>query len=121
MRPGFSILEVMIAMVMLAIAVTSLSGLALSMAVRAKRVAGQALGTGLLTQEVDRAVAVPIDSLALRLGTTRVDTPVTAPWPFARRVAIAGRADSLTVQIAILPLAPAQREDSLTQNVLRTR
>ena len=33
----------------------------------------------------------------------------------------AGRADSLTVRIAIRPLASAQRADSLTQSVLRTR
>jgi len=78
--------------------------------------------TGLLSQEIDRAVAAPIESLAVRLGQTQLDTPVVAkPWTYARRVSIAGRADSLTVNVAILPLSPLQRPDSVTQTVLRTR
>lgn len=120
-RRGFSLIEVLIAMVMLSIVVTSLAGLAATMARRARRVAGSSFETGLLTQEVDRAVAVPIESLAVRLGQTKVDTPVTSPYPYARAISIAGRADSLTVRIAIRPLLSAQRADSITQSVLRTR
>ena len=120
-RRGFSLIEVLIAMMMLSIVVTSLAGLAATMAKRARRVSGSAYQTGLLTQEVDRAVAVPIESLAVRLGQTKVDTPVTTPFPYARAISISGRADSLTVRIAIRPLATAQRADSVTQSVLRTR
>jgi prepilin-type N-terminal cleavage/methylation domain-containing protein len=120
-RRGFSLLEIMIAMVMLAIVVSSLAGLAAVGAKRSRRVAGRAYQTGLLTQEIDRAVAAPIESLAVNLGTTKVDTPVTQPWPFARAVTISGRADSLTVRVAIRPLNAAQRADSVTQSVLRTR
>jgi hypothetical protein len=108
-------------MMMLSIVVTSLAGLAATMAKRARRVSGSAYQTGLLTQEVDRAVAVPIESLAVRLGQTTVDTPVTKPFPYARAISISGRADSLTVRIAIRPLTAAQRADSVTQSVLRTR
>lgn len=120
-RRGFSLIELLIAVVMLAVVVTSLAGLAGTMARRARRVSGKAYQTGLLTQEVDRAVAVPIESLAVRLGQTTVDTPVTQPFPYARAITISGRADSLTVQIAIRPLALAQVADSVTQSVLRTR
>lgn len=120
-RRGFSLIELLIALVMLAVVVTSLAGLAGTMARRARRISGTAYQTGLLTQEVDRAVAAPIESLAVQLGQTTVDTPVTQPFPYARAISIAGRADSLTVRIAIRPLLPAQRADSVTQSVLRTR
>lgn len=120
-RRGFSLIEVVIAMMMLSIIVTTLAALSGTMARRARRVSGSGFETGLLTQEVDRAVAVPIESLAVRLGQTTVDTPVTTPFPYARAISIAGRADSLTVRIAIRPLASAQRADSITQSVLRTR
>ena len=120
-RRGFSLLEVMISIVMLSIVVTSLAGLAVVASKRGRRVAGRAYQTGLLTQEVDRAVAVPIESLAVKLGQTRVDTPVTQPWPFARSISITGRADSLTVRVAIRPLNALQKADSVTQSVLRTR
>lgn len=120
-RRGFSLIELLLAMVMLSIVVTSLAGLAATMAKRARRVSGKAYETGLLTQEVDRAVAAPIESLAVRLGQTTVDTPVTVPFPYARAITISGRADSLTVGIAIRPLTPAQVADSITQSVLRTR
>jgi Tfp pilus assembly protein PilV len=122
-RPaGFSILEVLIALVMLTIAVTSLTSVALAAARQGRRISGRSFATGLLTQEIDRAVAAPIESLAVQIGQTRLDTPVVAnPWTYARRVTISGRADSLTVGVAILPLSPSQRPDSVTQTVLRTR
>lgn len=120
-RRGFSLIEVIIAMVMLTIVVTSLAGLAVVVSKLGSRVAGTSYQTGLLTQEVDRAVAVPIESLAVKLGQTTVDTPVTQPWPFARSISISGRADSLTVRVAIRPLNLLQQGDSATQTVLRTR
>lgn len=120
-RRGFALLEVMIAMVMLTIIVTSLAEVALTAARQARRMSGRAFETGLLTQEVDRAVAAPIESLAVRIGQTKLDTPVTKPWTYARRVSVAGRADSLTVGVAILPLSPLQGPDSISQSVLRTR
>lgn len=120
-RRGFSLIEVMIAMVLLTIVITSLAGLTFALSRRSITVSGRAFETGLLTQEIDRAVAVPVESLALSLGTTRVDTPSLRPWPFERRVAIAGRADSLTVRVAIKPLNAYQRGDSVVQSVLRTR
>lgn len=118
---GFTLIEMLVALMMLSIVVTSLAALAGTMARRARRVSGRAFQTGLLTKEVDRAVAVPIESLAVNLGKTTLDTPVTKPFPYARAISIAGRADSLTVRIAIRPLAVAQKADSVTQSVLRTR
>jgi prepilin-type N-terminal cleavage/methylation domain-containing protein len=120
-RRGFSLLEIMIAVVMLSIVVTSLASVTVSAGRQARRMSGRAYQTGLLTAEIDRAVAAPIESLAVSLGQTRLDTPVTKPWSYARRVSISGRADSLTVSVAILPLSPLQRPDSVTQRVLRTR
>lgn len=121
-RAGFSILEVLIALVILTIAVTSLSTVSLAAARQGRRISGRSFATGLLTQEIDRAVAAPIESLAVRIGQTKLDTPVVAnPWTYARRVTVTGRADSLTVGVAILPLSPLQRPDSVTQTVLRTR
>jgi prepilin-type N-terminal cleavage/methylation domain-containing protein len=120
-RRGFSLLEIMIAVVLLSIVVTSLASITLTASRQARRMSGRAHQTGLLTAEIDRAVAAPIESLAVNLGQTRLDTPVTKPWSYARWVSISGRADSLTVSVAILPLSPLQRPDSITQRVLRTR
>lgn len=121
-RAGFSILEILIALTILTIAIMSLSTVSLAAARQGRRISGRSFEIGLLTQEIDRAVAAPIESLAVNLGQTKVDTPVvSAPWTYARRVTISGRADSLTVGVAILPLSPLQRPDSITQTVLRTR
>ena len=118
---GFSLMEVMIAMVILCIVLTLLAGLALALSRRSIRNAGKAYETGLLTKEIDRAVAVPIESLAVKLGTTTIDTPTLKPWPFRRTITTTGRADSLTVKIVIRPLNSTQSPDSLVQSVLRTR
>ncbi|HWG35255.1 MAG TPA: prepilin-type N-terminal cleavage/methylation domain-containing protein [Gemmatimonadaceae bacterium] len=121
-RAGFSILEIMIALVVLTVAVMSLSTVSLAAARQGRRISGRSFEIGLLTQEIDRAVAAPIESLAVKIGQTKLDTPVVAtPWTYARRVTISGRADSLTVGVTILPLSPLQRPDSITQTVLRTR
>lgn len=121
-RAGFSILEILIALVVLTVAVMSLSTVSLAAARQGRRISGRSFEIGLLTQEIDRAVAAPIESLAVKIGQTRLDTPVVAaPWTYARRVTISGRADSLTVGVAILPLSPLQRPDSISQTVLRTR
>lgn len=121
-RGGFALLEVMMALVILIIVMTSLVTVSVAAARQGRRISGRSFETGLVTQEIDRAVAAPIESLAVRIGQIRVDTPVVAmPWTYARRVAIAGRADSLTVSVSILPLSPLQRPDSVTQTVLRTR
>jgi prepilin-type N-terminal cleavage/methylation domain-containing protein len=120
-RPGFSLVEIMVALVMLVIILSSLAGLSIKLAGHSTINAARAFETGLLTQEIDRAVAVPIESLAVRLGQTSLDTPVTTPWPFSRSVAITGCADSLTVRIAIKPLTASQQGDSVVHSVLRTR
>ena len=108
-------------MLMLCIVLTSLATLTYSMSQNSIRNAGRAFETGLLTQEVDRAVAAPIESLAVKLGQTTLDTPVTTPWQFERLIAISGRADSLRVRVAIRPVYRVQRQDSVVQSVLRTR
>jgi Tfp pilus assembly protein PilV len=120
-RDGFSLVEVVLAMVMLSIVLTSLAALSIIVSRNGVRNAGRAYETGLLTQEVDRAVAAPIESLAVKLGQTTLDTPVTTPWKFERFISVSGRADSLTVRVAIRPVNIAQRPDSIVQSVLRTR
>jgi len=120
-RRGFSVLEIMIAMVMLSIVLVSLAGLSLSLSRYGTRNAGRAYETGLLTQEIDRAVTAPIESLAVKIGMTTVDTPVTTPWKIDRSITVSGRSDSLTVRIAIRPVNSSQRQDSVYQTVLRTR
>ena len=108
-------------MVLLSIVPTSLAALGVIVSRKGIRNAGRAYETGLLTQEVDRAVAAPIESLAVKLGQTKLDTPVTTPWKFERLVSITGRADSLVVRVAIRPTNIAQKPDSFVQTVLRTR
>jgi prepilin-type N-terminal cleavage/methylation domain-containing protein len=120
-RSGFSLIEVMVAIVLLGIVLAGLAEVTLALSRRSNRNAVRSYETGILTQEIDRAVAVPIESLAVNLGQTMIDTPALHPWPFERHVTISGRADSLTVRIVIRSLAPSQAGDSVVHSVLRTR
>lgn len=101
-RGGFVLVEVIVAMVLLAIATTSLAALMLSVSTSSVKQAGNAYRNGPLMHEVNRLIAVPYDSLAP--GTTTI-TENSPPYKHERKITIAEPIkDTLkTVQIIITP------------------
>ncbi|HXG69069.1 MAG TPA: prepilin-type N-terminal cleavage/methylation domain-containing protein [Gemmatimonadaceae bacterium] len=112
-RQGFVLVEVIVAMVLLAIATTSLAALMLSVSVSSARASGAAYRNGPLMHEVNRLIAVPYDSLAV--GTVLI-TETATPYKHDRQIIIAEPVkDTLkTVRIIITPRDVRHRPDTST-------
>jgi Tfp pilus assembly protein PilV len=67
-RKGIALVEVIVAMVLLAIAVSSLAGLVYSVSQSGQKNTGNAYRNGMLMLEVNRLEGIPYDSIAV--GTT---------------------------------------------------
>ena len=67
-RKGFVLVEVIVAMVLLAVAVTSLAALMYSVSQSGMKATGNAYRNGVLMQEVNRLEGIPYDSVTV--GTT---------------------------------------------------
>lgn len=101
-RKGFSVVEVIVAMVLLAIAVSSLAALTYSVSQSAMNATANAYRNGVLMQEVNRLEMSPYDSV--RTGATSVDV-LTGPYTYTKKVTVAEPTVNLvkTVQIIIVP------------------
>lgn len=117
-RDGFVLVEVIVAMVLLAIATTSLAALMLSVSTNAIKQTGSAYRNGVLMHEVNRLEAIPYDSLAV--GTQTI-TETSPPYPHKRRIVIAHTVqDTLkSVQIVITPTDVRYKPD--TAAFMRTK
>src|SRR3990170_3057938 len=115
-RAGFTLIEVIVSMILLAIAVSSLSGLTHSVSQSSIKVTGAAYRNGVLMHEVNRLIALPYDSLAV--GTS--GTTVTAGnYPHSREITIAQPAEKVkTVSVIVTPTNPLYKPDTL--NFTRT-
>src|SRR3990170_6307944 len=115
-RQGFTLIEVIVSMILLAIAVSSLSGLTHSVSQSSIKVTGAAYRNGVLMHEVNRLIALPYDSLAV--GTS--GTTVTAGnYPHSRLITIAEPAEKVkTVSVIVTPTNPLYKPDTL--NFTRT-
>lgn len=110
-RKGFALIEVIVAMALLAIAVSSLAGLMYSVSTSSKAVTGAAYRNGVLMHEVNRLIALPYDSLAVGSYTFSVSS---GPYPHSRVVTVAEPADRLkTVKVVVTPVNPNYKPDSL--------
>lgn len=115
-RKGFSLIEVIVAMVLLAIAVSSLAAMMYSVSTSSKKVTGAAYRNGVLMHEVNRLIALPYDQLAVGSSSFSV---TDGPYPHSRIVTVAEPADKLkTVQVVITPVNPNYKPD--TVNFTRT-
>src|SRR5258708_2223447 len=77
-RKGFSVVEVLVAMVLLAIAVSSLAALTYSVSQNGMIATGNAYRNGVLMQEVNRLEGIPYDSVKTG-STTQTVTGTTYP------------------------------------------
>ncbi len=108
--PGFVLLEVIIAMTILGIVLSSLAAMLFQVSRHAIRATGGAYRNGILLQEVNRLEALPFDSLAL--GTTSVVVSAM-PYPHTATVTIAlPKVNIKSVKVVIAPAISIYKKDS---------
>jgi len=111
-REGFVLVEVIVAMVLLAVAVTSLAGLVWSVSRSGILTTGDAYKNGVLMHEVNRLVGLPYDSVATGSFTY---TESSGAYPHSRVVTIAEPMVSIkTVNVVITPVNPKYKPDSIS-------
>ena len=110
-RRGFTLVEVIVSMVLLAIAVSSLAGLTHSVSQSSIKVTGAAYRNGVLMQEINRLVALPFDQLGV--GTTSFST-ASGNYPHSRIVTVDSvRTNVKTVKVIVTPTNPLYKPDTL--------
>lgn len=111
-RAGIGLIEVIVAMVILAITLTSLAPLMYSVSRSTINVTGNAYRNGVLMQEVNRLVALPFDSLGAGTTATSVSS---APYPHTRSISVTDAAANLKlVKVKIVPLNSGFKADSVS-------
>jgi Tfp pilus assembly protein PilV len=116
-RSGFVIVEVIVAMVLLAIAITSLAGLVWSVSKSSIRTTGDAYKNGVLMHEVNRLEGLPYDSIPNGSFTYGVSSGVYA---HSRVVTVAEPAANIkTIKVVITPVNSKYKPD--TVSFMRTR
>ena len=84
-RKGIALVEVIVAMVLLAVAVASLASLIYSVSQSSLKATGNAYRNGVLMQEINRLEGIPYDSIPV--GTTTISVS-TAPYPHTRVITV---------------------------------
>ena len=112
-RKGFALVEVIVAMVLLAVAVSSLAALVYSVSQSGRVATGNAYRNGVLMQEVNRLEGIPYDSIAVGSSYWTVST---APYPHTRTVTVSEPVANVvkTVRIVISPANPIYKADTVT-------
>jgi prepilin-type N-terminal cleavage/methylation domain-containing protein len=110
-RKGFTLIEVIVAMVLLAVAVSSLAAMMYSVATSSKRVTGGAYRNGVLMHEVNRLIALPYDSLAVGSSSVYV---TSGAYQHTRVITVAEPTAKLkTAQVIITPVNPDYKPDTV--------
>ena len=117
-RTGFVLVEIIVAMVLLAVAVSSLAALVYSVSHSGIRTSGDAYRNGVLMQEVNRLEGLPYDSIPVQNATVRFTTP---QYTYDRTVKVAELQANVikSIQVVIKPTNPQFRADSV--NFIRTK
>ena len=112
-RKGFAIVEIIVAMVLLAIAVSSLAALSYSVSQSGIAATGNAYRNGVLMQEVNRLEGIPYDSIPVGVITTVV---TAAPYPHTRVITVAEPNVQLikTIKVIIRPTNVLLKPDTAT-------
>jgi hypothetical protein len=117
-RNGFVIVEVIVAMVLLAVAVTSLAALMYSVSQSGMVATGSAYRNGVLMNEVNRLEGIPYDSIAVGYATFSVSS---APYPHTRVITVTESVANKikAVKVVITPTNVKYRPD--TVSFIRTK
>ena len=104
-RRGFILLEVIVAITLLALVLTPLAAMVFKITARSHRIIGSAYRNGVLMQQVNLLESLPFDSLAI--GTTTV-TSTVQPYPYSRKVTVSliSQVYELKAKKVILIIAP---------------
>ena len=111
-RKGFVIVEIIVAMVLLAVAVTSLAALLYSVSKSGMIATGNAYRNGVLMNEVNRLEATPYDSLVVG---NQSFTVTTGSYPHTRVVTVAEPTVQAvkTIKVIITPSNARFKPDTL--------
>ena len=117
---GFVLVEVIVAMVILAIAVSSLAALMYSVSQSGMVATGNAYRNGVLMHEVNRLEGIPYDSIPVGSSSIVVST---APYRHTRVITVAEpvAATVKTVQIVITPANTRFKPDTVSFTRTRSR
>ncbi len=117
-RKGFALIEVIVAMVLLAVAVSSLAALMYSVSQNGMKATANAYRNGVLMHEVNRLEGIPYDSIAIGSSSVSVSA---MPYPHTRVITVtepvARTIKSITV--VITPVNAKFKPD--TVSFVRTR
>lgn len=125
-KKGFVLLEVIVAMFILGVVLSSLAALMFQVSRGAFKSIGGAYRNGVLLQEVNRLEALPYDSLPI--GTTTA-TITALPYPHTRTVTVTNPSTNVkTVKLVIAPTIALYKPDTaiftrtlgVTTNVFNT-
>lgn len=120
-RKGIALVEVIVAMVLLAIAVSSLAALMYSVSQQGMVATGNAYRNGILMQEVNRLEGTPYDSIPTGVTSASVST---GTYPHARAVTVTEPVVGVmkSIKVVITPTNKKYRPDtvSFTRTKART-
>lgn len=109
-RRGFAMIEVIVAMFILTVVMSSLAVLMVQVAKGSFKSVGGAYRNGVLLQEVNRLEALPYDSLPLGVTTAAV---TALPYPHTRQVTITTVAVNVkSIKLVITPSIAVYKRDS---------
>jgi prepilin-type N-terminal cleavage/methylation domain-containing protein len=112
-RRGMSLIEVLVAVVLLSIVLTSLAALTFSVARQSVAIAGTTYRSGATAEETNRLMVLPFDSLGNAVGCATVNT---SAYPYTRCVTLttlSPKVKSVTLIVSVLT-SPAPPPDTVT-------
>lgn len=110
-RQGIALVEVIVAMVLLAVTVSALAPLMFSVSRSTMKVTGNAYRNGVLMHEVNRLIALPYNQLAT--GTNYYSV-TSGSYPHTRVVTVTEPTEKLKiVEVVVTPVNPEHKPDTV--------
>jgi prepilin-type N-terminal cleavage/methylation domain-containing protein len=107
---GFTLLELVVAMTLLAFVLVGVAQLNFVLARRFYALSGASARGGIIAQQVNQFTAMAFDSLPAKVGTTTVSKP---PLPYTRTISVTNVSPKLRlVTIIVTPLNPVFKADT---------
>ena len=105
-RRGFILIEVVVAITLLALVMTPLAAMVFKITARSHRIIGSAYRNGVLMEQINQLESLPFDSLAIGTSTS---TSSVKPYPYTRTVTVSliSQVFELKAKKVILIITPA--------------
>lgn len=107
-RRGAGLAEIMVAMIIFALIATSYAAVTLRYATRMKTISAGAARSAVLSEYMNRLMAVPFDMLASKAGTF---STTTGAFPNTVTVAVVGSGTTRTIRVTLTPANAAITPD----------